>query len=99
MTLRGFVYDEMRIDYIGMSSLHGAAERRAEPYEVRLRVAARTPDRKAAEAVGGEVETLYTNGPAGGAGDFKAVREILAVQSVLLPRALVTPSVALEAAP
>jgi hypothetical protein len=82
-----------------MSSLHGAADTRNEPYEVRLRVAARTPDRKAAEAVGGEVETLYTNGPAGGAGDFKAVREILAVQSVLLPRALVAPSVAVEAAP
>jgi hypothetical protein len=98
LKLRGFAYAELRVDYIGMSSLHGAAERRHEPYEVRLRVAARTPDKRAAEAVGGEVETLYTNGPAGGAGDFKAVREILAVQSVLLPRALVTPSVAMEAA-
>jgi hypothetical protein len=98
LKLRGFAYAELRVDYIGMSSLHGAAERRDEPYEVRLRVAARTPDKRAAEAVGGEVETLYTNGPAGGAGDFKAVREILAVQSVLLPRALVTPSVAMEAA-
>jgi hypothetical protein len=99
LKLRGFAYAELRVDYIGMSSLHGAADTRDEPYEVRLRVAARTPDRKAAEAVGGEVETLYTNGPAGGAGDFKAVREILAVQSVLLPRALVAPSVAVEAAP
>jgi hypothetical protein len=99
LKLRGFAYAELRVDYIGMSSLHGAAERRDEPYEVRLRVAARTPDKRAAEAVGGEVETLYTNGPAGGAGDFKAVREILAVQSVLLPRALVSPRIIVEAAP
>jgi hypothetical protein len=99
LKLRGFSYDEMRIDYIGMSSLHGAAGLRPEPYEVRLRVAARSRDRRSAEAVGGEVETLYTNGPAGGAGDFKAVREILAVQSVLLPREMVRTSVALEAAP
>ena len=42
-----------------------------------------------AEAVGQEVETLLTNGPQGGAGDFGSVREILAVQSVLLPRSLV----------
>jgi hypothetical protein len=98
LKLRGYSYDEMRIDYIGLSSLHGAVGPRPEPYEVRLRVAARTRDRRAAEAVGAEVETLYTNGPAGGAGDFKAVREILAVQSVLLPREKVTTSVALEAA-
>jgi hypothetical protein len=99
LKLRGYSYAEMRIDYIGMTSLHGDAGERGEPYEVRLRVAARTRDRGAAEAVGGEVETLYTNGPAGGAGDFKQVREILAVQSVLLDRNLVAPEVVMEAAP
>ena len=52
-------------------------------------MSARTRDRRAAEEIGWEVETLYTNGPAGGAGDFRQVRDVLAVQSVLLPRALV----------
>jgi len=93
LKLRGFSYEEMRIDYIGMSSLHGAAELRAEPYEIRLRVAARTRDRKAAEAVGGEVETLYTNGPAAGGGVTKSARDVVAVASVLLPRDLAKPSV------
>ncbi|PPR21554.1 MAG: hypothetical protein CFH39_01733, partial [Alphaproteobacteria bacterium MarineAlpha10_Bin2] len=44
--------------------------------------------RAAADAVGWEVAALYTNGPSGGAGDYANVREILAVQSVLLPREL-----------
>lgn len=87
---RGFKYAEVRVDYIGMSSLHGALEARTVPYEVRLRLAMRTTDRKAAEAVGFETRALHVNGPGGGAGGSDpVVREILAVQSVLLPRAQV----------
>ena len=93
LRLRGFSYDALESHLIGLDSLHGPADGRPEPYEVRLRVAGRTQDRKAAEAVGFEVATLYTNGPAGGAGDAASVREILAVQSVLLPRELVAPRV------
>ena len=40
---RGFTYPEIRVDYIGMSSLHGMGvmgKNRPEPYEVRLRIAA-----------------------------------------------------------
>ncbi len=95
LRLRGFAYDEFRAELIGLDSLHGPDRTRPEPYEVRLRVTGRTQDRKAADAVGFEVTALYTNGPAGGAGDFAAVREILAVQSVLLPRALVRPRIEL----
>lgn len=95
LKLRGFAYDELRIELIGMESLHGAPGSRPEPYEVRLRAAGRSPDRKTADAVGHELETLYTNGPAGGAGAVKSVREILAVQSVLLPRTYVSPQVAI----
>ena len=93
LRLRGFAYDALDARLIGIDSLHGPADSRPEPYEVRLRVTGRTQDRKAAEAVGFEVAALYTNGPAGGAGDAASVREILAVQSVLLPRDLVTPRV------
>ena len=93
LRLRGFAYDALDARLIGLDSLHGPGEGRPEPYEVRLRVTGRTQDRKAAHAVGFEVSALYTNGPAGGAGDAASVREILAVQSVLLPRDLVQPRI------
>jgi hypothetical protein len=82
---------ELRFDLIGVDSLHGPTlgAGGAEPYEVRARVAGRTETLAEAVRIGNEVETLYTNGPAGGGGAFKAAREIVAVQSVLLPRELV----------
>jgi Acyclic terpene utilisation family protein AtuA len=96
---RGLEYSEVRVDLIGMSSLHGQPEARPEPYEVRLRLAMRTTDRKAAEAVGFEVRALHVTGPgSGGGGSDPIVREILAVQSVLIPRALVDPLVVVKEA-
>ena len=86
LKLCGFAYDQLRIELIGIDSLHGAAPDRPEPYEVRLRVAGRCDDKRGAEAIGWEVDTLYTNGPQGGAGASRDVREIYAVQSVLLAR-------------
>ena len=56
-------------------------------------MAARVASMQEAERIGNEVETLYTNGPAGGGGVTKHAKEIVAVQSVLLPRELVTTSV------
>jgi hypothetical protein len=99
LRLRGFSYPEIRVDYIGMSSLHGMGAGRAEPYEVRLRIAARSPDRKAAQAVGFEVRTLHVNGPAGGGGGSNALREVLGVKSLLMPRAWVKPSISVEGTP
>ena len=62
-----------------------------------MRLAMRTTDRKAAEAVGFEVRALHVNGPGGGGGGSDpVVREVLAVQSVLLPRTLVDPQVTVE---
>jgi len=85
----GYKYTEVRIDFIGMSSLHGQVDKRVEPYEVRLRLAMRTDSRKAAEAVGYETRACHVNGPGGGGGGSDpVVREILAVQSVLIPRHL-----------
>lgn len=98
LRMRGFTYPEIRVDYIGMSSLHGMSEGRVEPYEVRLRIAARSPDRKAAQAVGFEMRTLHVNGPAGGGGGTNAIREVLGVKSVLLPRELVKTQVVVEGA-
>ena len=90
LKMQGFGFDELRVELIGMESLHGPAPDRPEPYEVRLRIAGRTDSKRAAEALGWEIETLLTNGPQGGAGDSKQVKEILAVQSILLPRELVS---------
>jgi hypothetical protein len=64
-----------------------------EPYEVRLRVAARAGDEESARRVGEEVEALYTNGPAGGGGARKAVHEQIGIVSCLIPRERVTPRV------
>ncbi len=96
---RGFTYPEIRVDYIGMSSLHGMGSMtggRTVPYEVRLRIAARSPDRKAAQAVGFEVRTLHVNGPSGGGGGSNGIREVLAVKSILIPRELVKTAVTVE---
>lgn len=85
---------EMRFDLIGVDSLYGetGAATRADPAEVRIRVAGRTNTLEEAQRIGNEVETLYTNGPAGGGGVTKSAREVLAVQSVLLPREAVAPA-------
>ncbi|HZH27748.1 MAG TPA: acyclic terpene utilization AtuA family protein [Azospirillaceae bacterium] len=86
--------DEMRVDLIGVDALHGPASTRGpEPYEVRLRVAGRTPDRRTAELLGQEVQSLLTNGPYGGAGDFLQVREVIGVRSLLWPRHAVRPEI------
>ena len=56
-----------------------------EPYEVRVRVAARCSTEAMAWDIVNEVETLYTNGPAGGGGAHRIVKEMIAVQSCLIP--------------
>jgi hypothetical protein len=42
------------------------------------------------------VRTLHVNGPSGGGGGSNAVREVLAVKSILIPRELVTPRISVE---
>ncbi len=96
LQLTGVPMTEARFDLIGVNSLHGAElSRGGRPYEVRIRVAGRTEGLADAVRIGNEVETLYTNGPAGGGGAFKSAREILAVVSVLLPEQLAAPAIQL----
>jgi hypothetical protein len=64
-----------------------------EPLEVRLRVAARLADLARAQAVGWEVETLHTNGPAGGGGARGSCTPVVLARSCLLPRELAVPTV------
>jgi hypothetical protein len=94
LALTGVATTETRFDLIGVDALHGeklSAGR--EPYEVRVRVAGRTDSLVEAVRIGNEVETLYTNGPAGGGGATKSAKEVVAVVSALLPADLTTPAV------
>lgn len=97
LALTGLEPQELRFDLIGVDAIHGpglsARSERAEPYEVRLRVAGRTGSAEDALRIGNEVETLYTNGPAGGGGVTQQVREVVGVLSTLLPRERVRPSI------
>ncbi len=77
---------ELRTDLIGMDALHGTASSNLEPYEVRLRVAARTKSAADAGRVAREVEALFTNGPAGGGGAFTSVRPVLAIRTAFVAR-------------
>lgn len=86
----GLDIEELRIDYIGYNSLYLSTISdqlmQNEPAEVRLHVSARTQDETTAHAVADEVETLYTNGPAGGGGARKYVEEVFSVCSIFVPR-------------
>ena len=95
LKLTGVAANELRFDVIGVDSLHGGqvSAHANEPYEVRIRVTGRTDNLREAIRIGNEVETLYTNGPAGGGGAFKSARDVVAVASVLLPRELAQPQV------
>ncbi|MBI6666663.1 ABC transporter substrate-binding protein [Pseudomonas syringae] len=99
LALTGVVCEDIRAELIGVNALHGGhlgARAEGEPWEVRLRVAARCVDKNDAIRVGNEVETLYTNGPYGGGGASKSVRQVVAVASLFVPRDQVNLHVHLE---
>ncbi|MEO5863241.1 MAG: acyclic terpene utilization AtuA family protein [Burkholderiales bacterium] len=80
-------FPDLHIDYIGSTSVHRKSfAPQANPYEIRLRVAALASSPKQAERIGEEVEALYTNGPAGGGAARKYVTEVIGIVSALLPR-------------
>lgn len=94
LVLMGVETSETRFDLMGVDSLHGETRSAgSDPYEVRIRVVGRTDSLAEAVRIGNEVETLYTNGPAGGGGVTKSAREIVAVLSVLVPEGLTNPTV------
>jgi hypothetical protein len=95
LKITGVPVEELRCDLIGINSLHQEKLSRTgqEPYEVRLRVAARTKTKEDAAKVAWEVETLWVNGPAAGGGARRFVKEVLAVLSVLVPREQIRPAV------
>lgn len=85
----GHLYDEFRVDLIGVNACHRKSFRETDPYEVRLRVAGKAKSMAEAAIIGEEVEALYTNGPAGGGGARKVVNEVIGVVSTFIDRDLV----------
>ncbi len=85
----GLVFEEIRYDFIGLNSLYGDLISKqlntGISSEVRLRVAARVKTIEEAEQVGNEVEALYTNGPSGGGGASKNIKDIVSIASIFIP--------------
>ena len=77
----------MKYDIIGIDSLHGDITKASAsaPAECRVRVAVRSQDSFTAGMAGKEVEALYTNGPAGGGGARRYVKEVIAIASIFVP--------------
>lgn len=96
--LAGMPADALRFDLIGLTSMHDTSGEGEDPYEVRLRAAARFANRTDANHLTREVESLYLNGPAAGAGVAFSVRENIAMVPALIARHLVTPSFWMEEA-
>lgn len=91
----GVDLSDLRYELIGVDSVYCGENSAAPPppREVRARVAGRAASLDAAQRVGAEVESLYTNGPAGGGGVSKATTPVLAIASALLPRGSIHPEI------
>lgn len=89
-SVHGLDADAIEVEYIGAAAAFRGLLTVPEPVEVRLRMSARTTDPELADAVGWEVESLYTNGPAGGGGARTETREVVTVRSCVIPRHHVT---------
>ena len=89
---------ESTYELIGCNALSKDQDAKT-PLEVRLRVALRTRTRAEALQVGKQIEALYTNGPAAGGGAFKSVRELIAIQSILIDERIPTIQYSLKTIP
>lgn len=92
--------DDVRIDYLGLNAIHGLAtpDSAPEPYEIAVRVAARTRSREQAEKVGREVDGMAVSGIAhtGKRVPFQdRVREVIGIWSSLVSRDRVQATVTL----
>lgn len=86
--------DKLRLDLIGMSSLHATAAARASAgaanaRDVRLRAAMRTRDRAMAETLLAEVESLWLSGPAGGGGYRGHITPSVTTQAIYVERSAI----------
>lgn len=94
----GLEAEDIRIDFLGLNAIHGAATPAdaPEPYEIAVRVAARTRTREQAAKVGREVDGMAVSGIAHTGKRVPhadRVREVIGVWSSLVPREKVPASV------
>lgn len=90
--------EEIRIDYLGLNAIHGDATPKdaPEPYEVAVRVAARTKTREQAVKVGREIDGMAVSGIAHTGKRVPhqdRTREVIGVWSSLVPRERIVPTV------
>ncbi|OLO25775.1 hypothetical protein PZ61_0235650 [Streptomyces sp. MNU77] len=79
---------EWRADVVGVDALYGDSMERGYPAEVRMRVAARTTTKKAAQVVMDEADYLPISGPAAGGGrGAPTLTRAIGVTPAYLPRA------------
>ena len=91
---RDIQIQDLRVDLIGEDSLHEKSMTdNSNPYEVRLRVAGKCDNSTDAAEIGREVQTLYTNGPAGGGGATMNTKRVIGIVSTLIDREYVDPIV------
>jgi hypothetical protein len=87
LALTGVVLDEVESAIIGLDAISRMpACGEGQGGEVRARIVGRSRTAAGAQAVGAEVEALYTNGPFGGGGVSRGVRRVVAIASCLVPR-------------
>jgi hypothetical protein len=94
----GLEAEEIRIDFLGLNAIHGAATPAdaPEPYEIAVRVAARTATREEAVKVGREVDGMAVSGIAHTGKRVphaERTREVIGVWSALVPREQVPASI------
>lgn len=97
LALIGLPVRDLEVGLVGVDAVNRTAQT-GNPAEVRLRVAGRTDDQGSAAQIGAEVEALYLNGPAGGGGVTRSVRETVGVASVLIDRDMVQSEIVMEVA-
>ena len=90
--------EDIRIDFLGMNAIHGAATpaNAPEPYEIAVRVAARTKTKEEAAKVGREVDGMAVSGIAHTGKRVphqERTREVIGVWSSLVPREKVPTSI------
>jgi hypothetical protein len=98
LRIAGIALQELRVDYIGLNSLHADASLppTGDPYEVRLRFAGRARHKRDAVRLGNEVETLVGKGPCSSSLPRTYLREVLAIYSCLIPRSVVRSEVVVQ---
>jgi hypothetical protein len=88
--VHGLAQDSVSVEFIGAGAAFRGLSTDTEAREVRLRVTANTGTERSADIVGWEVESLYTNGPAGGGGARRSTIRILAIRCCSVPREYVS---------